>query len=268
VKWVYDPNDTNYYPFLDIIRREIKKHSNFILLCVGGTGTGKSSHNLTVAYALDPTFTACKERVAFSIVDFIKICNSFEKKSGRGKVVMLEEVGTSASSKNWHSTDSKEFSNVLQTFRSQGLILLMSVPDDEMFLKDGRRLIKGLVVTNHLDMENKQVVVQAFDVQHSARYHKTYYSYIRTDTLTGEKVQDVNRVPWVDEEKWNAFEIMMEEYKQHVRDRAIKRLEATDPVSKRVALCSKCNFNWRPRNSVGNIPPKCPKCSNMDTNWQ
>ena len=272
MRFVYDKNNTDKNPWARAIHNIVhEQRSNWVQVTIGPPGTGKSSLNLSQALMLDKTFAIDNTRVAFSVADFINICRSFdEKRNGRGKVVMLEEVGVVASSKEWQSSSSRELSNVLQTFRSQGLILLMSVPDDELFIKDGRRLIKGLFIMKKLDFEHKTVSCQPFECQHNPRNHKTYFHYLRKKTKRGDVMVDDWTLPMAGKEDWENFETMMEAYKKSVRDRAVTRLNAETTkmtTPKRKVKCNKCNFSWAPRDQNSNVPPKCSKCFQKDTVW-
>ena len=255
-----------------------KKHSNWVQITLGATGSGKSSFNLSEAFKLDPSFTVCPERIAFSIKDFIKNCRHFDEAGdGKGKVVMLEEVGVEAASKDFAKLSAREFINVIQTFRSQGLILLMSVPDEELFLKDGRRLLKGMFITKRLDFVNHSVSVQPFMCERNPKLKKTYYYYGRVLTNYGIKVLDKWTLGWVPEQEWVKFETMMNDYKKHVRDRAFGKLHFKPrDIVKRKAVCNgyskqgvpiSCGFVWEARNVVSDVPPACPKCHHKNTKW-
>lgn len=248
--------------WVQIIHNQVyEQNSNWLQMTVGPTGSGKSSFNLSEAIALDPTFTVCPERVAFNVPDFIRNCVRFdEKKNGRGKVVIMEEVGVGGSgAKNWNGTSAKKLSEVLQTFRSQGLICLMSVPDDELFIKDGRRLLKGQFIAKGIDWKNKVVRVKPLSVQHNSQNHKTYYHYARIVTERGLITVNEWALPLAPKEIWDQYEAMMEDFKRRVRTEAIEELEKKDKPKGRQAICRACDhvFNLR-----GDLPTVCGACGN------
>jgi hypothetical protein len=216
-------------PWVSVVRRQVhENNNNWVQLTVGETGSGKSSLNLAFALMLDPTFVVDKSRVAFNVRDFVRIVNDLDKIGNpRGKVVMLEEVGVGSSgSKSWMTQEARLLSEVLQTFRSQGTILLMSVPDDEMFLKDGRRLIKALFIAKGVDTNRRLVRCKPFAIKHDTQKHKTYNTYVRVHYHDNRPMKVVNRwlIPFVDKEHWQQFYEMMEEFKLGVRERALRRL--------------------------------------------
>ena len=260
------------YPWRKYLDRIVNiQNSNWVQLTIGDTGSGKSSFNLSEAFILDKTFTVCKERIAFNIKDFIQICRSFDEYgNGKGKVVLLEEVGVEASSKDYNKISSREFINVIQTFRSQGLILLMSVPDEDMFLKDGRRLLKGLFITKGIDFRRKTISVKPFKCKREPKEKRTYYYYLRSLSQYGTHVVDNWTLPWVEPEQWERFEKMMNDYKKHVRDRAYGKLSVKRTLpEKRQAKCNNpnCGFSWPPRNLFSEVAPRCPRCLKNNTIW-
>jgi len=141
--FVHKERDTPYkYWLSSYARSRIIANQNFILLGVGSTGTGKSYNFMELARDLDPNFTT--DRIVFHPENFIKVVKQHPP---RGSVIMWDEVGVGLSSREWWTIQNKMIAYVLETFRRDNLILLMTTPNIGFIDKKVRALLHGFSET-------------------------------------------------------------------------------------------------------------------------
>jgi len=122
-------------------RKMWKEDNNSLWTVVGDTGDGKSYAALAIGELIDPNFGI--ENVAFSIVDFLKKVNN--DSFGRGSVIVLEEASVEASSYDWHSKSNRIFSMILDTWRNQNRMGVITLPNFKSLEKGARRRTEAIV---------------------------------------------------------------------------------------------------------------------------
>jgi len=118
-----------------------KENNNTLWTVVGDTGDGKSYAALSIGQLIDPNFGI--ENVAFSIADFLKKVN--DDRFGRGSVIVLEEASVEASSYDWHSKSNRIFSMILDTWRNQNRMGVITLPNFKALEKGARRRTEAVV---------------------------------------------------------------------------------------------------------------------------
>lgn len=104
--------------------------------------SGKSFNSMSIGLDLDSNFDI--DRVVFTPEEFIKVV-----KSGLppGSVILWDEAGVGLSSREWYSLQNKMISYVLETFRRDNLILIMTTPNMSYIDKKVRTLFHGYAET-------------------------------------------------------------------------------------------------------------------------
>ncbi len=121
----YDPYNI-WQAHFDMIRQRVyENNQNYLAIFTGPTGSGKSYSSLAFALTLNPDFNI-EERIVFNVKDFFRLINSGELK--KGDVIIWEELGTSTPSEEWYSKQNKAVRMVLETFRTDNLIVIFNVP--------------------------------------------------------------------------------------------------------------------------------------------
>jgi len=160
--------------------RVMKQQKNAIIATIGPTGSGKSFIDLRIAEKItrinlnkefDPkniTFTAkqCMERI-----------NSGELE--RGDVLILEEMGVAASSREWWSIQNKMLSYLTQTFREKGYIFLMNTPNISFIDTNIRKLIHCTLTAKKIDFASSTVRVVPKILQVNYESGKIYSKFLR-----------------------------------------------------------------------------------------
>ena len=130
--------------FVGYLRYKIKHNNNYITVFAGGTGSGKSWGALSLGDLVDPNFTV--ENVVFTPLEFVKRVDYLIENNQKGAVIVFDEAGTEGmSSRDWHSAGNKSINSLLQTFRSNNLILIITVPYASFIDSRARKLCDSIV---------------------------------------------------------------------------------------------------------------------------
>lgn len=160
-----------------IIRKRVhKKNKNFIGVFTGEPGSGKTWACLSIGESVDPNFSI--DNVTTPRDDdrsLIGLLNSGTLK--RGSVVVMEEAGVDLSARDWQSFGNKAINTVLQTFRWEGIALLMNVPVGAFVDKWARSLWHGYGEMLYVDDATEISVMKYFNVSYSDRFKTIYYKY-------------------------------------------------------------------------------------------
>lgn len=159
----------------------VLSNQNYILIFTGGTGSGKSYTAMEMAMDLDPDFNV--ERIVFKPEDFITVT---KQKLPKGSVIMWDEVGVGLSAREWFSIQNRMISYVLETFRRDNLILIMTTPNISFIDKKVRSLLHGYAETVEKTFTGGRFgFVKYFHIVVSQREGKTMYRYPRIRDSTG-----------------------------------------------------------------------------------
>jgi len=156
-----------------IIRRKIwdrvhKEDKNYMCIVCGQTGEGKSEFGLRLCQLLDPDFTV--DQVAFELDDFMRLVE--DRSYGEGSAILFDEVGVALDAATHYDQDQLKINRILQTWREQNRILVMTAPHIRLIQKKSRGLLHG-----QFDMKDINL-----------KYHMStaFYRHFSQDTDTGE----------------------------------------------------------------------------------
>lgn len=128
--------------FLTKVYRDINyRNRNFIAICVGPTGSGKSWAMLNLCETLDPEFNS--NRVVLSIEQFQTLIKS--KLLRRGSFIMWDEGGAGISSRESLKQSNIWAMKVAQTMRNRNYGVCITVPSLGMIDKQIRQLAHYLL---------------------------------------------------------------------------------------------------------------------------
>jgi len=163
--------------FVKYIKNRVSDRSskNFLALCTGATGSGKSYHMLALAEMLDPEFNV--DRITFTAKQLMEVINSGTLK--RGSVVIADEFGTAHFSRNFAQTGNILINFLLQCFRKFGYIFLGSTPSLSYIDKASRILFHFHFVMKGIDFKTNLSHSKPFSRQMSHYEHKVYEKYLR-----------------------------------------------------------------------------------------
>lgn len=126
----------------ELFRARLKENRNFVILFTGQVGGGKSYASLSIADYLTPSMKVGfdLEGLVFDIPDFIN-----RVRSGKaGDVIILDEIGISAGSRDALTKTSKTLSKVVQSVRYLQYCTIFTIPNAN-FLDRQIRLMVDIV---------------------------------------------------------------------------------------------------------------------------
>ncbi len=117
-------------PVLEELKKIIyRENRNAIILLMGVPGSGKSYLTLKLSETFDPTFSdSLENRVIFDKDTFFYRLLDYQIPLKKGNVIVMEELGVQADTKNWYDFSQKAFSYILQTFRYRNLAVIFNTP--------------------------------------------------------------------------------------------------------------------------------------------
>lgn len=134
-------------PFIDYIKRRIRRNKNVLAACVGDTGSGKSYAVLRICEVLDPNFSI--NRVCFTAKKFMEIAG--DPKIKPGSCIVLDEAGISMDNYTWWAQHERMLNWLLQTFRYKRLICFITVPKLNFIQKKSLSLFHLILETKGID---------------------------------------------------------------------------------------------------------------------
>jgi hypothetical protein len=142
------PPEVARHPIPDdvIWKRVHERDRNFLLALIGGTGSGKSYAALRLAEVLDPGFDA--RQVALGLEQFFELVQA---DFPPGSVVVLDEAGVSASHRDWYDDANQHLNYVLQTWRHQNRIAILTLPELDKLDRAARARLHAFGKMVHLD---------------------------------------------------------------------------------------------------------------------
>ena len=107
-----------------IWRRVYARNQNWLCICYGDPGTGKSYTGMSLCEMLDPNFSV--DKIVFDAKELLELI----EKGGvqQGSAILFEELGVAANTRDWYSQENKALSNLTQVFRTLNLIVIYTVP--------------------------------------------------------------------------------------------------------------------------------------------
>ena len=160
-----------------IYRRVHEWNQNFMGVIVGETGKGKSYGALRLAEALYPEFSV--DDVAFTLEEFFSLV---EEDKPEGSVIVLDEAGVGASHRDWYDDAHQHLNYVLQTWRHQNRIALLTLPELDKLDPVARSRLHGYFEMVRLN--------------HEEQWSRAQFKRIKTNPRTGENGYPYPRIRW------------------------------------------------------------------------
>lgn len=162
--------------FKDIINSRLHGNikQNWLSICHGATGSGKSFSSLGIAYQLNPDFDV-DHNVVFSLKDFVTKLKNKEFK--QGDIIVYEEAGTSLDSREWQSKANKLMVYIVQTFRPQRLGMIFTLPQLRFLDNRIRTGVHCYLKPFKIDRVNKTNHVRPYFIDYNEDMDKIYRKY-------------------------------------------------------------------------------------------
>ena len=146
----------------------LNQDGNIKVLVVGGNGKGKSYSSIELGLAVDPSFTI-RRNVIFSPEDFIDVVSH---PSYKGSAYVWDEIGVGFAAREFASRQNRGISQVLQTFRIQNSMFILTVPSAKMVDTHAREL--------------SDIILQAVKVYRGSKENVLRIYYIKEDFFSGK----------------------------------------------------------------------------------
>lgn len=157
-----------------IYRRVHEKNQNFMGVFVGETGKGKSYAAIRLAEALYPGFSV--DDIAFTLEEFFTLV---EEDRPEGSVIVLDEAGVGASHRDWYDDAHQHLNYVLQTWRHQNRIAILTIPELDKLDPVARSRLHGYFEMIRVNNEEEWSSAQFKRVKTNPRTGENYYPYPR-----------------------------------------------------------------------------------------
>jgi hypothetical protein len=153
-----------------------------MVLIQGETGIGKSYVALRLGEIIDKNFSV--DNVVFTPTEFSKLLEAGTLKPG--SVIIFDEAGVGMSSKEWATRSNKLISNITQTFRTNRLIVLFTLPSGRYLDSSIRNIFHALIEPLGVEPGTTKNAFKLLKIEQNYRQNKTYYPYYRfKDSKTG-----------------------------------------------------------------------------------
>ncbi len=161
--------------WVDFIKQRIRNNKNFMGVFIGQTGSGKSYSALELADLLHDRHLPT-ENICFKASQFLKRLDEGLQDGTlkKGDVLIWDETGIDLNAKDWQSRTSKIISRVMQTFRTENIIVLFTVPYLDFVSKDSRKLIHAYFQTMKIVRKRNVVLVKPYNIQTNQVTGKMY----------------------------------------------------------------------------------------------
>lgn len=174
--------DDHKHPVLRMITQRIKTNKNYMMLAQGETGCGKSYIALRLGELIDKNFSL--NNVVFTPQQFSELLTGGTLKAG--SVVIFDEAGVGMSSKEWATRSNKLISNITQTFRTNRLIVIFTLPSGRYLDSSIRNIFHALIEPLGVQPGTSKNAFKLLKIEQNYRQNKTYYPYYRfKDEKTG-----------------------------------------------------------------------------------
>jgi len=206
---------------LEMIRTRVSRNQNVIGFVVGPTGVGKSYTSLRLGEVLDPNFSI--KNVCFSFKQVLDLIESKTLKPGA--VVVFEEVGINIDARNYFDKSNKNMAYILESFRTDRLVFLMNVPDQNFADKKARKLAHVILEMMHVDYVHNQGVGKVKWIQNNPVNGKTYYKPTRGVVNKSYSVIRSTRFAKPDKKLCKQYEVEREKFLDGVKAKAREVME-------------------------------------------
>lgn len=170
------------HPVLNMIKQRVLTNKNWMVLIQGETGIGKSYVALRLGEIIDKNFSV--DNVVFTPAEFSKLLEAGTLKPG--SVIIFDEAGVGMSSKEWATRSNKLISNITQTFRTNRLIVLFTLPSGRYLDSSIRNIFHAIIEPLGVEPGTTKNAFKLLKIEQNYRQNKTYYPYYRfKDSKTG-----------------------------------------------------------------------------------
>lgn len=157
-----------------IYKRVHNRDKNYMAIVCGDTGSGKSEFGLRLCELLDPDFN--EDRIAFTIEEFTRLV---DERHPPGSAILFDEVGIALSHAKHYEDDVIRVNHILQSWREQNRILIMTAPHIHLIHKPDRGLLHAQMDMQDIDREHHLSRARYRNIQQNTDTGELYKKYPR-----------------------------------------------------------------------------------------
>jgi len=209
---------------------------NCLIILVGKVGSGKSWASCSIIYwcfiymnGREPTLEEMTSCWSFKSKELLqKMSNPNLKLKGLN---LLDEAGTSMSSKTHQSIQNRIMSFLVQTFRNLQQLLILTVPMSSFVDKSVRNLMHYQIETRQILKKKKLCVVKPLELDYNVRIPKMFYHNLTYPSNDGSGFLDevdICGIPAPPKFLQDAYEQKAGEFKAKLTKELLALLERTE----------------------------------------
>lgn len=206
------------------------KNQNWLGIICGATGSGKSYAGLQLCLMIDSDFN--ENKIVLSSNDFFKLLNSGDIK--KGSAILFDEIGVSASARNWYSVENKQLAFILQTFRAMNIAVVFTTPNMEFIDKIPQKLIHAYIETGYIDYNHNLSYLNFYNIQNLPRFNKVYNRFSIIGNVKASTIILKKPPKWLIEAYEHKKRMFIEEINKTAQEK-LQQAEAKEQGKKRIS---------------------------------
>jgi len=183
-------------------------------------------------------------------------------KVGRGDVIVLEEVGVAANKREWYKKQNSALSQILQTFRSMGVIIIFNCPLSSFMDGASHSLLHTQFITDKILRDKQECHLTTYMLEYNEDIRKTYSKFLRVGTVQYynrlEKLKII-KIPIPPTIIRNQYEKKKTAFQKKLYKDIIAMFD-DDEIKNKPKIkweCLNCDRVWKPNSET---PVQCTKC--------
>lgn len=169
-----------------ILKRLYDQNKNFITAITGPTGSGKSYSALRLAERIDADFSI--DNVVFNAQDLLLRIKQGKEQGEleQGSVLVFDEAGVEANSRDWQSKTNKALNYLFQTMRSYNFMVILTLPHIGGLDKQIRQLLHAFMPTQGIDYKHSTVELKPLFFQVNQQTGEIFKKFLKVFGDDGE----------------------------------------------------------------------------------
>lgn len=206
---------------LSYIRNQLENQDqNYLIIVCGKTGSGKSTWAASLCKEFDKNFKI-KERCVFFPKQFIELTDTNLPKAS---AIMYDDAGVSVNARKWWSSVNQAVASVAMTFRTDNLLLVVTVPDFSYIDTQIRKLFDLYVELVGVNRRGKKAIGRVRYIQINRRKGEMYVKRLRVLLKGREVIVGKFKLPFLPTGEWNTYKKMRQTFSAIVKQKALSTI--------------------------------------------
>jgi len=207
---------------LSYIRNQlVNNDQNYLIIVAGKVGSGKSTWGASFCKEFDKQFKV-KNRVVFFPKKFIELTDKGFKK---GSAIMYDDAGVTINARTWWTAVNQAVANVAMTFRTDNLLVVITVPDFSYIDPQIRKLFDLYIEMVGVKRKRKQVVGRIRYIQINRRKGEMYVKRLRVQHKGKQIIVGKFKLPFLSNSEWKIYQLMRRNFSDIVKQKSLRIVE-------------------------------------------